>query len=488
MKQTLPLALRNLMRNHQRTLTTLTLALRNLMRNRQRSMTTLLAMVVGVGAILIFGGYSHDITNEMQTDFVQRSGHLQIQRSGYFLYGSGNSAAYGIPGYEKLIAALKSDPVLKQMVVVVTPTLQLGGIAGNFNAGVSRTVLVQGMVAADEAQLRKWNDYALPLIARPLPLNGSGPDAIVIGEGVARVLQLCAELKVSNCDAQRKAADSAATGAPPADAPPDLAALSALEAPPVQDKKDKGTQIEVLATNVHGAPNVGSFTVIKAEQLGVKELDDVHVAMHLPSAQRLVYGRDAPQVTAVLIQLQHTDQIPAARARIQELLSKDFKGADLAILDFDTLNPYYGQTNRMFSALFGFVFVLIGAIVVFVVSNTMSMTIYERTVEIGTLRAIGQRCSGIEALFITEGALLGIIGSALGVLIALVISGAINFSGLTWIPPSRIDPVPLTVRVWGEWPMIALSFCSLTVVAALSAWVPARGAAKQAIVDALRHV
>jgi len=486
MKLTLPPALRNLMRNHQRTLTTLTLALRNLMRNRQRSMTTLLAMVVGVGAILIFGGYSRDITNEMQTDFVQRSGHLQIQRAGYFLYGSGNSAAYGIPGYEKLIAALKNDPVLKQMVVVVTPTLQLGGIAGNFNAGVSRTVLVQGMVAQDEAQLRKWNDYGLPLIPRPLPLNGSGPDSIVIGEGVARVLQLCTELKVTKCDAQHKGADTAAGGAPPADAPPDLAALSALEAAPA--RTTKGTQIEVLATNVHGAPNVGSFNVIKAEQLGVKELDDVHVAMHLPSAQRLVYGRDAPQVTAVLIQLQHTDQIPAARARIQELLAKDFKGADLDILDFDTLNPYYGQTNRMFSALFGFVFVLIGAIVVFVVSNTMSMTIYERTVEIGTLRAIGQRTSGIESLFITEGALLGIIGSALGVLVALVISGAINFSGLTWIPPSRIDPVPLTVRVWGEWPMIAGAFCGLTVVAALSAWVPARGAAKQAIVDALRHV
>jgi putative ABC transport system permease protein len=74
------------------------------------------------------------------------------------------------------------------------------------------------------------------------------------------------------------------------------------------------------------------------------------------------------------------------------------------------------------------------------------------------------------------------------VLIALVVSGAVNFSGLSWLPPSRIDPVPLTVRVWGEWSMIALAFCGLTVVAALSAWMPARGAAKQPIVDALRHV
>lgn len=480
MKQKLTRAVRNLMRNHQRSLTTLVLALRNLMRNRQRSLTTLLAMVVGVNAILIFGGYSHDITNEMQTDFVQRSGHLQIQRKGYFLYGSGNSAAYGIADYERLIAALKNDPVLKPMVAVATPTLQLGGIAGNFSAGVSRTVMVQGMVAQDQARLRTWNDYRFPIEARPLPLDGAAPDAIVIGEGVARVLQLCAELKVPTCDAQPKAVDAAAN-----DAPPDLAALSALEGPPV---RHEATRIEVLATNVHGAPNVGSFTVVKAEALGVKELDDVYVAMHLPAAQRLVYGRDTPQVTAVIIQLQHTDQIAPARARIEQLLSKDFPNAQLDILDFETLNPYYGQTNRMFSALFGFVFVLIGAIVVFVVSNTMSMTIYERTVEIGTLRAIGQRRRAIEALFIIEGAVLGMLGSALGVLIALVISAAVNASGLHWIPPSRVDPIPLTVRVWGEWGMMVLTFVALTVVAALSAWLPARGAAKQPIVDALRHV
>jgi putative ABC transport system permease protein len=459
---------------------TLILALRNLLRNRQRSLTTLLAMVVGVSAVLVFGGYSRDITNEMQTDFVQRSGHLQIQRKGYYLYGSGNSAAYGIAGYEKLIATLKNDPVLKSMVLVVTPALQLGGIAGNFSAGVSRTVLVQGMVAEDQTQLRKWNDFGLPLVARPLPLNGAAADAIVIGDGVARVLQLCDELKVAECDAQTKTVDKAAK-----DTPADIAALSSLEAPTVTNK---GTQIEVLATNVHGAPNVGSFTVVKAEQQGVKELDDVYVAMHLPRAQRLVYGRDAPQVTAVIVQLQHTEQLEQARARVQELLAKQFPDAGLDVLDFATLNPYYNQTNRMFSALFGFVFVLIGAIVLFVVSNTMSMTIYERTVEIGTLRAMGQRRSGIEALFIIEGAVLGVIGSALGVVIALVISGLVNASGLTWMPPSRVDPVPLTVRVWGEWSMMALAFFGLTVVAALSAWLPAKGAAKRPIVDALRHV
>ena len=74
----------------------LSLALRNLLRNRRRSLMTLLAMALGLIAVLLFGGYIKDMTYGMQSDFVQRGGHLQIQRRGYFLHGSGNPAAYGI--------------------------------------------------------------------------------------------------------------------------------------------------------------------------------------------------------------------------------------------------------------------------------------------------------------------------------------------------------------------------------------------------------
>ena len=59
----------------------------------------------------------------------------------------------------------------------------------------------------------------------------------------------------------------------------------------------------------------------------------------------------------------------------------------------------------------------------FTVSNTMNTAVVERTVEIGTLRAIGLRRAGIRRLFVTEGALLGLCGAVLGVVVALVLSG-----------------------------------------------------------------
>ena len=460
---------------------TLVLALRNLMRNRRRSLTTLLAMTIGACAVLLFGGYSTNINYGLQTDYVQRSGHLQIQHKDYFLYGNGNPAGYGIERYQQVIRAVRSDPVLAPMLTVVTPTMQLGGIAGNFSAGVSRTVMGVGVVVDDQNKMREWNDYAFDMKRAPLGLTGTSAEAAVIGTGVARVLQLCGPLKVGNCE------QAEPPKAPQGDATPDdIAQLTALEAAPVKDAGK--ARIELLAANAHGAPNVAALQVVKAEDQGIKELDDVYVALHLEQAQRLVYGNETPRATAVVVQLKHTSQMPVAKARLQHLMDTTFAGKYLEILEFATLNPFYGQATNMFGAIFGFISLLIGAIVLFTVGNTMSMAVVERTVEIGTLRAMGLRHAGIRRLFICEGVLLGSIGAVVGVVTALAVAYAINSGGLTWTPPGRVEPVPLELSVWGETSMILGTCIGLMLVATISAWLPAHRASRLNIVDALRHV
>jgi putative ABC transport system permease protein len=468
---------------------TLSLALRNLLRNRRRSSTTLLAMMLGLMAVLLFGGYIRDINYAMQTDFVRRSGHLQIQHKDYFLFGSGNPAAYGIQRYENVIATVLKDPVLAPMMVVATPTLQFGGIAGNFAAGVSRTVLVSGVVVEDQNRMRQWNDYGQRILTNPLSLSGTAPDSAVIGTGVARVLQLCAELEVRDCSPPTPPASAASVSLDSA-LSADIVALSVQSEPAASTSASKvGTaRIEILATNSRGAPNVAAVHVLRAEFQGVKELDDVYVGMHLGQAQRLVFGATRPQVTAIALQLQHTSQIPAAQQRLEELMRSTLSDEPLGVIDYEVLNPFYGQTLGMFAAIFGFISVLIGAIVLFTVSNTMSMAVVERTAEIGTLRAIGLRRSGVRNMFVVEGLVLGCLAAVLGVGASLAMASVINHLGLNWTPPSRIEPVPLSVRLTGEYGMMVANAIGLVIVAALSALVPAARASRMNIVDALRHV
>jgi putative ABC transport system permease protein len=465
---------------------TLSLAWRNLLRNRRRSLMTMVAMVLGLMAVLLFGGYIRDINYAMQTDFVRRSGHLHMQHRDYFQFGSGNPTAYGIARYEHVVATVERDPVLAPMLVVVTPTLQFGGIAGNFAAGVSRTVFVNGVVVEDQNRMRQWNDYGQGMLTNLLSLSGSAPDSALIGTGVARVLQLCAALAGSDCSPPvpaRKEAQGTAL-------PPDIAALSDQGKPTAATSASSpgAPRLEILATNARGAPNVAAVNVLRAEFQGTKELDDVYVGLHLGQAQRLAYGAAPPQVTAIVLQLRHTAQIPAAKQRLEEILRSTLSGEPLGVVDFEALNPFYGQTLGMFAAIFGFISVLIGAIVLFTVTNTMSMAVVERTAEIGTLRAIGLRRSGIRNMFVVEGVVLGCFGAVLGISCALAMAWVINQLGLNWTPPGRIEPVPLAVRLTGEYGMMIANAIGLVFVAALSALVPAARASQMNIVDALRHV
>ncbi len=458
---------------------TLALALRNLLRNRRRSLATLLAMVLGLVALLLFGGYRANILYGMQTGFVQYSGHLQVQHRGWFEEGGDNPAAYAIAQPQRLIDAIRHDAVLAPMLSVVTPTLQLGGIAGQFEAGLSRSVLATGLVATEQEQLRQWNDHGMLSYAQPLGLVGTGPDAAVVGTGVSRRLLLCGLPGAPACRAD--AGGPAATGG---ELPADIAALAALQAPAATGPRGR---IELLASSESGAPNVASLQVLRANNLGVKAIDDVYLAMHLPLAQRLVYGGGPAGVTAIVVQLRHTAQMPVARARLQVLLADLAGDQPLQVLGFDTLNPIYGQTDEFMASMFGFIALLIGAIVLFTIGNTMSAAVLERTAEIGTLRAMGLRRSGIRRLFLCEALLLGLAGGALGLALALAAAAAINHSGWSWTPPGYSYAYLVQVRVAEDGALLAGCLAGLLLVTTASAWWPARRAARMQIVDALRH-
>lgn len=421
----------------------------------------------------------------MHTLYVHSGGHLQIQHRDYFEYGSGNPSAYAIKNHQNIIMAIERDPTLRDRIAVVTPTLQFGGIASNYAASLSRTVLGTGLVAADHTRMRQWNEFGLPFEPEPFALDGAPSDAAIVGKGLARVLGLCTLLPPNECAAQ----SAAAPNGNDRDLPEDVAQL--LGRDDLAGKRSSAAldtpTIEVLASSARGAPNVVSVQVMRAELQGFKELDEVFLVLQLQRAQQLLYGRDAALVTSIIVQLRRSEDLAEAAERIEHVLESLGTSEPLRILDFRQLNPFFVQTVQMFNAIFGFIFALIGAIVLFTVSNTMNTAVLERTVEIGTVRALGLRQAGVRRLFLVEGSMLGVVGAVCGALLAIVLSLIVNRMGITWIPPGSSEPLPLLLVVWGETTMIAGTTLGLIAIAAASAWWPAYRASRLKIVDALRH-
>lgn len=462
------------------------LALRNLMRNRRRSLATLLALAIGSTALLLFGGYVANIQATMLTVFIRDGGHLQIQHRDYYHYGSGDPSAYGIADYPRLLDAIRADPALARVTRVVTPMLQFGGVAGNYDAGVSRTVLGVGYVPEDVNRMRQWNELGVRERKPFFKLEGAPQESAVIGRGVARVLQLCGPLSVpaEACPRPTVKAAAPAQGEALAD---DIAALAQSEQAARPATPAGQARIELLAGTTRGTPNVAALTVVAAEPQGFKEFDELALIVPLAQAQKLVYGRAPPRATALLVQLHRTADMPEAATRLRELLQRVAPDKPLAVLGFDELNPFYGQSKNMFDMIFGFIFALIGGIVLFTVGNTMNAAVVERTAEIGTLRAVGLRQSGIRALFITEGAVIGVAGALVGLGAAAGITLMFNAAEFTWVPPAAAERIPLIIMLFSEHRLLAGTTLGLIVIAVMSAWLPARRAARLGIVDALRH-
>ena len=463
-------------------------AARNIFRNSRRSLMTGSAVAAGTLAMLLFGGFVSYIFAGLETSNVQRVGHLSIFRNGYFLFGSGNPAAYGIVDYKRVMELVSRDNAIRPLLNVVTATQSLVGIAGNFSGGneASKTFLGEGLIPSARDRMRLWDERSTGQIHAPdKRLSDEDESRGLIGVGMARVLGLCAPLKLECPAMPVPASDKAAATM----ARTDIVRLAQVDADPIAVGKADGAaapRLELLGATAGGAPNVVTLSVAGAEAQGVRELDDNYIAMHLALAQQLVYGRGEHKATAIVLQLHRSEDLPFVRARLQQIIAANH--LDLEVRDFLDLSPFYVQVKAMFGSIFVFIALVMGVIVLFAVVNTMTMNVMERTNEIGTIRALGVRRGGVRVQFILEGALIGAIGATIGALLALGVAALVNSAGLTWVPPGNSSATPFRVDVVGHPLLVAGTWAVLTVVAIAAAVIPANRAARLSVVDALRHV
>jgi lipoprotein-releasing system permease protein len=201
-------------------------------------------------------------------------------------------------------------------------------------------------------------------------------------------------------------------------------------------------------------------------ELGVRELDERYVYLDQKQAQSLL---DLPGGVTV-IDLTVPDIFSADRvaARIGALTG--LKAESWMETNAQLMNALRSQS--LSTAMISF---FVGLSVAFGIASVLSISVVQRTRQIGILRAMGTRQRQMLKVFLVQGALLGLAGSAVGSMAGY---------GLVWVFNSlgpQLFEVPLSLK------LVFMSMALATITGTVAAAVPARRAARLDPVVAIRH-
>ena len=116
--------------------------------------------------------------------------------------------------------------------------------------------------------------------------------------------------------------------------------------------------------------------------------------------------------------------------------------------------------------------------------NTISMTVIERTGEIGTLRSMGESRSDIISQFVLESIFIGILGFIVGLVLSIIFINLIAAAHIMTEMPGA--SIPFRIQINFLLDSVIYSGCLAMVTTIVATLIPAVRAAKMDIVDALR--
>ncbi len=417
---------------------TFKLAFRGLSRNRRRSMMTLLTIALGFSAIALFAGYTHNVYNGMSRGAIhgEMLGHLTLSKPGMNKEGKLNPERYLFNGTEvsRISELLRNEAHVK----LVAPRLAFSGLISNGRAstifiaeGIEPSALQklqEGIFTRSEASSGVFDNMLKKL-------DPAHSEVVELGSGLAGLLHI-----------------------------------------------EKQGLAAMLVNTMSGQANALDVTLGGTFDTGNAGTNDKFALVSLALAQNLYDAEGhADRLTVLLDDVAQTEPM---RKLIQARLHA--AGFDLEIKTWNELSSFYNQVHGMFDMIFGFIFSIVLTVVVMSVANSMGMTVIERTREIGTLRSIGLRRAGVVRIFTTESFLLTFFGCVTGLLITILVRYGINVADISYTPPNSVSPTPLLVDL--DVRRIVFTFVLMGIVATLAAYLPARRAARQPIIDALGHV
>ena len=409
------------------------IAARNLSRYRRRTVLTLLLIVIGMVAVLLFmsvTGSFKDMMVGQITDSVL--GHLEVHRKGYVASIDNLPLNLNL----KPQAVTKIEEALKQIDAVQTwsPRVKFGGMYSNY--AETTAIRINGVDPAREAA-------TTPLLPGRIAEGRKGGS--LVGKGEILIPLLLARGMKTNV----------------------------------------GDTVVIVATNRDGSVNGKNF-VVRGVLESISGPGGRDGYIHIDDARELLRMNE-PEVSEIAIRLKNPALLDQTEARLRQALEGQTNKEGKPMLEVHSwadLSPF-ANLARMIDLMTVFIKVVLVSIVLVSVMNVMVMAVYERIREIGTIAAIGTPPRRILALFLGEGLLLGVIGTALGTAVSLALIYALNAWKLHFTFGQQQDLVLAPQIGVAQVVTIAAMVVGVALLASLQ---PAWKASRLDPIEALRHV
>ena len=228
------------------------------------------------------------------------------------------------------------------------------------------------------------------------------------------------------------------------------------------------------------------FTVAGFIDAGMYEFDQGLALLHLDDARRLYRLGDA--VTG----LRYAFEDPASAGRRIRAIAESLPGR-YYISDWSRRQGNFFRSIQVTKSIMFFVLLLVVAVAAFNIISTLVMVVKEKRADIAILRTLGASPREMLGVFMTQGSIIGLVGTlagvALGLLIAHNVTGIVagleRLTGFTFVDPRVyfISELPSEIR-GADVLLIAGVALAVSVLATL---YPAWRAAETQPAEALRH-
>jgi len=242
-----------------------------------------------------------------------------------------------------------------------------------------------------------------------------------------------------------------------------------------------GDDINLLINTSDEQPDEAIFTIRGVYDTGTPSFDESTVFLPLAKAQ--TFTRAGDRASAVLVL---TD-----RQEDAEAVASALRAPGLKVLTWHDLNQVMLQAVETSMGIMYLMYLVVLAVVAVVIANTLLMSVFERTREMGILAALGMKGRQIMTMFVMEAATLGVIGIILGILLGSL--GVYYLATEGWYIGEELATAATAEVAYGDTvyarfsisDTVALSIAEL-VITLVAALYPAWFAARMEPIDALR--